>query len=168
MLVSAAWVWRGVCDTSSATGGRVVVVDVVVVVDDGSVDSDSTTGASVVGGCWSRSECSSGAARDSAVVATVIAGDAEMPSAVGTSVTSLRTLPTAAAAIVTATTVAPNQATPIPPKFLISIVWRVFVDSETRSGYLTSERGIVTAQPEALVVFRYGGDTCDRGRTANP
>ena len=56
--------------------------------------------------------------------------DAEIPNAVGTPVTSLRALLTAAVAMVTATTVATNHARPIPPNFLILVVWCRFSDSE--------------------------------------
>lgn len=107
MLISSGCAGLVERNTSAVRGGRVVVVVLVVV--DGSED-ESTTGTKVAGGCWSRIGRSSGASGNSADVATVIAGDAETPSAMGASVTSLRTLPTAAAAIEIATIVATDHA----------------------------------------------------------
>jgi hypothetical protein len=107
-------------DRAWVSGGGGASVVVVVRGSSGSSTTCSTTGWVVVvdAGVVVVSRVSSTSLME-ALVATVIAGDADTPRAVGTSVTSLRTLPTAAAAMVTATTVAANHAIPIPPNLLI-------------------------------------------------
>ena len=108
----------------------VVVTATVVVVLDCVDISESTAGASVEVVTDSGAEASPpSTSRASGSVS--IARIAAIPSAVGTSVTTLRTLPTAAAAMVTATMVATSQAIPTPAGFLILVVWYTFSGSAT-------------------------------------
>jgi hypothetical protein len=101
-----------------------------VVADSGVSASTPDAGVDVV--VRSRSEPSLGTSERSSAAA--MARDAETPSAVATSVTSLRTLPTAAAAIVTATTAAENHATPMPLNLLMPVDWCRFFDGEITDG----------------------------------
>ena len=96
--------------------------------------SDSTPCAAEDDAARSGAESSSRDSEGPSWVADAKIGAAETPSAVGTSVTSLRTLPTAAAAMVTATTVAASHAAPIPPNLLIPIVWYWFSDTGLKDG----------------------------------
>ena len=128
LAASSCRAWTSASTSGFAMGGSMIVVvsrlavaprDVVV----------SVTRAGVGSVPSSRPAPSPEASESPSDVETTRSGDAEIPSAVGASVTSLRTLPTAAAAIVTATTVATNHAIPMPPNLLIPVVWYRFPDT---------------------------------------
>ena len=135
LAASSCRAWTSAPTADLVMGGSVVVVFTVLVGAPRVVVVPVTrTG---VGSSSSRPGPSSEASESSSDVETARSGDAEIPSAVGASVTSLRTLPTAAAAIVTATTVPTNQAIPMPPNLLIPVVWYRFPDTATGSGQLS-------------------------------
>ena len=136
LAASSCRAWTSAPTADLVMGGSVVVVVFTVLVGAPRVVVVPVTRTGV-GSSSSRPGPSSEASESSSDVETARSGDAEIPSAVGASVTSLRTLPTAAAAIVTATTVATNQAIPMPPNLLIPVVWYRFPDTATGSGQLS-------------------------------
>ena len=135
LAASSCRAWTSARTIGLAMEGAMVVVSVLAGAPIVVVVSVARTG--VGSASSSRSAPSSEAPGSPSEVATTRSGDAEIPSAVGASVTSLRTLPTAAAAIVTATTVATNHAIPMPPNLLIPIVWYRFPDTAIVCGRLS-------------------------------